>query len=81
MWNLVHDWWSMLPRDKRNLTAADQAIRQGRKDLPWLAVLPAQAAQAVLKTYFRAWVNCWEGRAEAPTFKGRFRSRLAIDVP
>jgi putative transposase len=81
MWNLVHDWWTMLPKDKRNLAAADEAIRQGRKDLPWLGVLPAQAAQAVLKTYFRAWVNCWEGRADAPNFKGRFRSRMAIDIP
>lgn len=81
LWNLIHDWWTMLPKDKQNLAAADQAIRQGRKDLPWLAVLPAQASQAVLKTYFRAWVNCWEGRAEAPTFKGRFRSRMAIDIP
>ncbi|MCF3106011.1 transposase [Streptomyces roseoverticillatus] len=81
MWNLVHDWWTMLPKDKRNLAAADKAIRQGRKDLPWLGVLPAQAAQAVLKTYFRAWVNCWEGRAEAPNYKGRFRSRMAIDIP
>lgn len=81
MWNLVHDWWTMLPKDKRNLAAADQAIRQGRKDLPWLGALPAQAAQQVLKTYFRAWVNCWEGRAEAPTFKSRFRSRMAVDIP
>ncbi len=81
MWNLVHDWWTMLHKDRRNLAAADAAIRQGRKDLPWLGVLPAQAAQAVLKTYFRAWVNCWEGRADAPNFKGRFHSRMAIDIP
>jgi putative transposase len=81
MWNLVHSWWTMLPKDKRNLAAADAAIRQGRKDLPWLAALPAQASQAVLKAYFRAWMNCWEGRADAPNFKGRFRSRMAIDIP
>lgn len=81
LWNLVHDWWTMLPKERRSLAAADAAIRQGRKDLPWLGVLPAQAAQAVLKTYFQAWRNCWEGRAQAPAFKGRFRSRMAIDVP
>ncbi|GHG30978.1 RNA-guided endonuclease InsQ/TnpB family protein [Streptomyces zaomyceticus] len=81
LWNLVHDWWTMIPREGRSLAAADAAIRQGRKDLPWLAVLPAQAAQAVLKTYFQAWKNCWEGRAEAPAFKSRFRSRMAIDIP
>ncbi|ADI10583.1 DNA-cytosine-5-methyltransferase [Streptomyces bingchenggensis BCW-1] len=81
MWNLVHDWWTMLPKERRNLAAADAAIRQGRKDLPWRGVLPAQAAQAVLKTYFQAWKNCWDGRADAPNFKGRFRSRMAIDIP
>ncbi|MFB7370188.1 RNA-guided endonuclease InsQ/TnpB family protein [Streptomyces sp. NPDC056222] len=81
LWNLVHDWWTMLPRERRTLAAADEAIRQGRKDLPWLGVLPAQAAQAVLKTYFQAWKNCWSGRAQAPNFKGRFRSRMAIDIP
>ncbi|MFJ9828871.1 RNA-guided endonuclease InsQ/TnpB family protein [Streptomyces sp. NPDC101160] len=46
-----------------------------------LGVLPAQAAQAVLKAYFQAWKNCWEGRAQAPAFKGRFRSRMAVDIP
>ncbi|RLU92150.1 transposase [Streptomyces griseocarneus] len=81
MWNLLHSWWTMLPKGERTLAAADAAIRQGRKDLPWLAALPAQASQAVLKTYFQAWKNCWDGRADAPNFKARFRSRMAIDIP
>ncbi|KUO16381.1 hypothetical protein AQJ91_36630 [Streptomyces dysideae] len=42
---------------------------------------PAQAAQAVLKTYFQAWKNGWEGRAQAPEFKARFRTRMSIDTP
>ncbi|MFC5722861.1 hypothetical protein ACFP1Z_22085 [Streptomyces gamaensis] len=33
------------------------------------------------KTYLRAWVNCWEGRAEEPTRKGRFRSPMSVDIP
>ncbi|WP_426365063.1 RNA-guided endonuclease InsQ/TnpB family protein [Streptomyces sp. E-08] len=81
LWNLVHDWWTMVAKERRSLAAADAVIRQGRKDLPWLGDLPAQAAQAVLKAYFQAWRNCWEGRTRAPAFKGRFRSRMAIDVP
>ncbi|MGW1887521.1 RNA-guided endonuclease InsQ/TnpB family protein [Streptomyces sp. NPDC001970] len=81
MWNLLHAWWQMMSKDKRTLANADAAIRQARKDLDFLAVLPAQAAQAVLKTYFQAWKNCWEGRADAPTFKGRFRSVMSVDVP
>ncbi|MFD3561715.1 RNA-guided endonuclease InsQ/TnpB family protein [Streptomyces sp. NPDC058686] len=80
-WNLLHDWWLMLPRAKRTLAAADAVIRQGRAELEWLGVLPAQAAQAVLKSYFQAWKNCWEGRAGAPEFKARFRTRMSIDIP
>jgi len=80
-WNLLHDFWTMTPKCHRNLKAADEAIRQARKDIDWLAALPAQAAQAVLKAYFQAWKNCWEGRAEAPVFKSRLRTRLAVDIP
>ncbi|MDN3021618.1 transposase [Streptomyces sp. S.PB5] len=81
LWNCLHSWWQMMPKDKRTLAAADAAIRQARKDLDYLAVLPAQAAQAVLKTYHRAWVNCWEGRAQEPGFKGRFRASMSVDIP
>ncbi|MFF0556174.1 RNA-guided endonuclease InsQ/TnpB family protein [Streptomyces sp. NPDC004266] len=81
MWNLLHAWWQMMPKDKRTLADADAAIRQARKDIDFLALLPAQAAQAVLKAYMQAWKNCWEGRAGAPEFKGRFRSAMSVDVP
>lgn len=57
MWNCLHAWWQMMPKGKRTFAAADAAIREARKDLDFLAKLPAQASQAVLKTYFRAWVN------------------------
>ncbi len=81
MWNCLHDWWTMLPKDKRSLTAADAAIRQARKEIDWLGALPAQAAQAVLKTYFQAWRNCWDGRADAPNFKARLRTVMSVDIP
>ncbi|MFF9487130.1 RNA-guided endonuclease InsQ/TnpB family protein [Streptomyces sp. NPDC014676] len=81
LWNLLHDWWTMLPEDKRSLAAADTAIRQARGEIDWLAVLPAQAAQAVLKTYFQAWKNCWDGRAGAPNFKARIRTVMSVDIP
>ncbi|WP_406425377.1 transposase [Streptomyces sp. NBC_01589] len=81
MWNLLHAWWRMMPKEKRTLANADAAIRQARRDIDFLAVLPAQAAQAVLKTYFQAWRNCWDGRADAPNFKGRFRSVMSVDIP
>jgi putative transposase len=81
LWNLLHAWWQMMPKEKRTLANADAEIRQARQDIDFLAVLPAQAAQAVLKTYFRAWQNCWEGRASAPNFKGRFRKGMSVDIP
>ncbi|MGW7276867.1 hypothetical protein ACWGIV_00885 [Streptomyces sp. NPDC054844] len=40
----------MLPKGERSLAAADAAIRRARQDLDRLAVPPAQAAQAALKT-------------------------------
>ncbi|MFE5593877.1 RNA-guided endonuclease InsQ/TnpB family protein [Streptomyces sp. NPDC056549] len=81
MWNLLHAWWQMMPKAKRTLADADAAIRQARKDIDFLALLPAQAAQAVLKAYVQAWKNCWEGRAGAPEFKSRFRSAMSLDAP
>ncbi|MFI0451611.1 RNA-guided endonuclease InsQ/TnpB family protein [Actinomadura sp. 6N118] len=81
LWNLLHNWWLMTPKCRRSLAAADATIREARKEIDWLGVLPAQAAQAVLKTYHRAWVSCWEGRAEAPVFKRRFRTVMSVDIP
>ncbi len=82
MWNLLHDWWTWGGRHRRpTLKQADEAIRQARTDIPWLADLPAQAAQQVLKTYMRAWRNFFEGRARPPEFKSRMRARMSVDVP
>ncbi len=30
LWNLLHDWWTMMPRRLRSLAAAEAAIRQAR---------------------------------------------------
>jgi putative transposase len=80
-WNLLHDLWTMTPKCQGSLSRTDQTIRQARKDIEWLGVLPAQAAQQVLKTYVQAWKNCWQGRAQEPTFKARFRSVMSVDAP
>jgi len=82
LWNLLHEWWTWGGRHRRpSLKQADEAIRQARKEIDWLTVLPAQAAQQVLKHYTRAWANFWDGRAKPPRFKSRIRSRMVIDVP
>ncbi|WP_083972683.1 RNA-guided endonuclease InsQ/TnpB family protein [Actinoplanes awajinensis] len=82
VWNLLHDWSTGHGRCLRpSVKDADNAIRQARKEVPWLAVVPAQAAQAVLKTYRRAWTNFFEGRAGPPEYKSRARSRAVVDIP
>ena len=81
-WNLLHAWWTMASENRRvSLKDADTAIKQARQEIGFLKALPAQAAQAVLKTYFQAWRNCWDGRAEEPTFKPRARSQMSVDIP
>jgi hypothetical protein len=32
-------------------------------------------------TYFQAWKNCWDGRAEEPAFKARIRTVMSVDIP
>ncbi|MCX5390601.1 transposase [Streptomyces sp. NBC_00094] len=81
MWNQLHDLWRMTPKCQRSLSRLDQTLRQARKEIDWYAALPAQAAQAVLKTYMQAWKNCWDGRADEPTFKARIRSVMSVDIP
>ncbi|MEU6201704.1 transposase [Streptomyces sp. NPDC047061] len=81
LWNLLHELFTVSGARRPPLSYADGQIRWARANVDWLSDLPAQAAQAVLKTYRRAWVNCWEGRAEAPSYKSRSRAVLAVDVP
>lgn len=82
LWNLLHAWWTMVGENRRvDLKDADAAIKQARTEIDFLKTLPAQAAQAVLKTYFQAWRNCWDGRAQEPAFKSRIRSQMSVDIP
>ncbi len=80
----LHAYWTHFPGRRPTLAQADQAIRQARTDVPFLAALPAQAAQAVLKTYRQAWENFFNPGhpAKRPTFKSKKnRPRPAVDVP
>lgn len=82
LWNLIHSHYTFHEASKRwpSWAASDAAIRQARKDIDWLAVLPAQAAQQVLKAYRQAWSNYWNGTHGRPTWKTR-RAPRAVDVP
>ena len=59
----------------RTVRSAEQCrhLTEARADLPWLADLPAQTAQQVLRQLDRAYDNWWnpEHPAQAPTFRKR----------
>lgn len=82
LWNLIHAYYTFHERSRRWPTWAevDAAVRQGRTEIDWLGVLPAQAAQQVLRSYRQAWANRWGGTHDRPTWKSR-RARRAVDVP
>jgi putative transposase len=83
LWNLLHEYVTFRQGRLATLKQCDAAIRAARREIDWLSQLPAQAAQAVLKTYRQAWANFFnpEHPAGRPTFKARFRSRPSVDVP
>jgi putative transposase len=83
LWNLIHQWWQMSNRPLRKVTKSDlhAVVTQGRKDLPWLAELPTQAANAVEKRYWTTWERCWSDIGSAPSFHGRNRVRPSFDIP
>ncbi|MEV0603429.1 transposase [Streptomyces sp. NPDC050315] len=57
-------------------------LTRARGELPWLAELPAQAAQQVLRQLDRAYDNFWDPGHPAgfPVYKKR-SSRLSISLP
>ncbi|WP_327582889.1 transposase [Nonomuraea sp. NBC_00507] len=83
LWNLLHEFTTFRQGRFASLKECDAAIRQARHEIEWMGQLPAQAAQAVLKSYRQAWANYFnpDHPAKRPTFKGRFSSRMAVDVP
>lgn len=82
LWHLIHAHHTFHEASRRwpSWSESDAAIRQARKDIDWLAILPAQAAQQVLKAYKQAWSHYWNGTHGRPAWKTR-RARRAVDVP
>ncbi|MGI5486342.1 RNA-guided endonuclease InsQ/TnpB family protein [Microtetraspora malaysiensis] len=83
LWNLLHEYFTFRQGRLASIKDCDAAIRQARHEIDWIGQLPAQAAQAVLKTYRQAWANFFDPGhpAKRPSFKSRVRSRMAVDVP
>lgn len=82
LWNLLHDWYTFhAPHRWPSFKEADEVIRQARRELEWLSILPAQACQQVLKQYIEAWQAHWKGSRGCPGFQVRGRRRLSVDMP
>jgi putative transposase len=85
VWNLALAQRQYLYRHRGVTLRADAQcvqLTRARGELPWLADLPAQSAQQVLRQLDRAYDNWWnpEHPADAPTFKKR-SNRLAVPFP
>jgi putative transposase len=85
VWNLALEQRQYLYRHRGyTLRTVEQCaqLTQARGDLPWLADLPAQSAQQVLRQLDRAYDNWWNPQHPAgpPTFKKR-SNRLAVPFP
>jgi putative transposase len=87
LWNLLDEWYTCRSggiAKRPSVAEIDRQLRAARLDpVPgweWLADLPAQASQQVLKHYLRTWGWFHSGRTNPPRRKKR-NTRLVIDVP
>jgi putative transposase len=85
LWNLALDQRQYLWHQRgRTLRAVGQGreLTQARTELPWLADLPAQSGQHILRQLDRAYDNWWnpDHPAGPPTFRQR-GGRLAVPFP
>jgi putative transposase len=87
LWNLLDEWYTCRSggiAKRPPVAEIDRQLRAARSDpLPgweWLADLPAQASQQVLRHYLRTWDWFYAGRTNPPRRKKRM-ARLVIDAP
>jgi putative transposase len=89
LWNLLHEWYtwgghSRSMAERPSVIEMDRQLRDARTSpLPhweWLAQLPAQATQQVVKHYVRAWQRYFRGVSGLPRFKKR-TTYMSVDVP
>ena len=87
LWNLLHEWYTCgdggIAR-RPSISDIDRQLREARVNpLPgweWLADLPAQATQQVLKHYLGAWDRFFSRTSKPPRFKRR-SAHMTVDVP
>jgi len=77
VWNLALEQRRFVWRQRaRAIRSAEQCrhLTDARADLPWLADLPAQSAQQVLRQLDRAYENWWDPRVPPKCRDVRFMS-------
>lgn len=85
VWNVALEQRLYVHRQRRVYLRADEQCRyltEARRDLEWIADLPSQAPQQVLRHLDRAYDNFWneEHSAGFPRFK-KCGARMAIPLP
>ena len=87
LWNLLHEWYTCRQggiAKRPSVAEIDRQLRDARTTpLPgweWLADLPAQATQQILRHYLSAWDRYFSGISQPPKFKKR-SAHMAVDAP
>jgi putative transposase len=85
VWNvaLAQREWAYRSTRRIRLRALDQSadLTEARHEFDWLADLPAQSAQQVLRNLDQAYDNWWKHRGGPPRFKRRATARLSVSFP
>jgi len=80
LWNLLHEWWTMIRgRSGRWRLPTPRYGRPAMTSTGWRCCR-AQAAQAVLKTYFQAWRQLLGGPRRRAEVQGAVAVGDAVDV-
>jgi putative transposase len=87
LWNLLHEWYTCRHGGvarRPSISEIDKQLRDARCNplagWEWVADLPAQATQQVLKHYLGAWDRYFSRVSKPPRFKKR-SGHMAVDVP
>jgi putative transposase len=83
----LHEWYTCrhggIAR-RPSVAEMDRQLRDARVDplagWTWLADLPAQATQQLLKHYLMAWDRYFNGVSKPPKFKKR-NAHMSVDIP
>src|SRR5438309_4437744 len=80
LWNLARDQRRWFPGRSIGRVSQCLELTELRREVEWLADLPAQTGQQVLADLDLAWQRCWAGLGGAPALKRR-RDPMGLRFP